>query len=76
MRRRHTPINESADTRPRSFRTICRRYTSRMLVAVGVGVGVLLTAFATWWPLTAAVVAVFFVVASLARPWCIAVRDS
>lgn len=50
----------------------CRRYTSALLVAVGVVVGVLLALFDVWWGLIGAVFVAFLFGAAIARPWCVA----
>lgn len=58
-----------------SVRVMCRRYTSTMLVVIGVVVGIVLALLDVWWGLIGAVFLAFVFGAVLARPWCVAVDD-
>jgi hypothetical protein len=60
----------SVRSRPGRFLTVCRRYTSVLLVVVGIVVGLTLLLLDVWWGLVVAVVLAFAFGAVLARPWC------
>ena len=61
----------TAERRPlRAGLARCRRYTSALLVAAGLVVGLALLVAGVWWALALAVVAAFWFGAALARPWC------